>query len=222
MRKDFSELNDVLTAIDENYSSITDFSVEPPFETSFSLAELDVPAMKILMTGIFFLDSDGGLAEAFAKETIEESSFAKYSAYMKIAENLENQIKAIDNDVAELKAEDVSEFQTLKRLKQFFTNLKPALDQYCERSEKDFDEIFCRNLGQRIRQVRSRHGLTVEEFARQIFTSRTNANRYELGVRSISPMTLYRISRAFGVSADWLLGIDSGVASGGSDSNADN
>lgn len=221
MYKEIFELDEMARAIDENYSSITDFPIEPPFGTGFPVAILDSPAMKISIMGIGFLDTNAALAEAFtAKETIEAGRFAKYAAYMKIAENLEATVAMIDSEVAALKAEDVSEFQTLKRVKQFFTNFKPAVERYRDRSEKGFDEIFYRNLGQRIRQVRSQQGLTIEEFASMIFNSRANVGRYELGIRVPSPATLYQISKVFGVSVDWLLGVE--VVTGGSDRNADN
>ncbi len=59
----------------------------------------------------------------------------------------------------------------------------------------------------RLRTIRKQKNLTQEQTAKLLNVSRTIYNRYETGVIDVSTDALARLSRLFGVSADYLLGL---------------
>jgi transcriptional regulator with XRE-family HTH domain len=61
-------------------------------------------------------------------------------------------------------------------------------------------------LGQRIRQLRERKGMSQDDLGKVLSLGRAAIGHYESGFRNPDPPTLQRIADYFSVSADWLLG----------------
>jgi len=64
-------------------------------------------------------------------------------------------------------------------------------------------------LGQRIRQVREKTGLSQEDVGRQLSMSPSGYGNYERGERSISLETLAKLAGIFGKPVEYLLALDS-------------
>lgn len=64
------------------------------------------------------------------------------------------------------------------------------------------------NFGERLKELRIQAGLTQQQLANQIGTSKSVISFYENSERSCSPAVLIQLASVFHVSADYLLGID--------------
>ena len=62
-----------------------------------------------------------------------------------------------------------------------------------------------RMLGEKIKEIREKEGLTQEEFAKEVFVSRTTVTKWETGKSLPSIDTLRLISEKYNVSIDELL-----------------
>ena len=60
---------------------------------------------------------------------------------------------------------------------------------------------------QRIRDLREDHDLTQKELAKELNCSQQVYSNYELGQRDIPTDILIKLSRFYGVSVDYILGI---------------
>lgn len=69
-------------------------------------------------------------------------------------------------------------------------------------------------LGDRLRQIRTDHGLSQGDLAEALGYTKTAISQYELGKRAPSLETLRRMTEFFGVTTDWLLGRDVTLVSG--------
>jgi len=61
-------------------------------------------------------------------------------------------------------------------------------------------------VGSKIKEVRKSNNLTQEQFAKMLFTKRSNISYYEIGKLTISTADLKEICETFGVSADYIIG----------------
>jgi transcriptional regulator with XRE-family HTH domain len=72
-------------------------------------------------------------------------------------------------------------------------------------------EEVLRQLGQRVRSVRTGAGLTQEDLAERTGLHRTYIGDIERGERNVSTVNLYKLSRALGMALSELLeGVDGG------------
>lgn len=63
-------------------------------------------------------------------------------------------------------------------------------------------------LGDRLREARSRRGLTMTDVAAAMkFSSHTVVSRYEQGQREPDPDTLFKLAVFYGTTTDYLLGL---------------
>jgi transcriptional regulator with XRE-family HTH domain len=62
------------------------------------------------------------------------------------------------------------------------------------------------NVGERIKELREKHGWTQREFAKRLGISYSVVNRIELGKRPIEDKELAKIADIFDVTTDYLLG----------------
>ncbi len=69
-------------------------------------------------------------------------------------------------------------------------------------------------LGSRIKQLRLKAGLTQVELAKTLDVSSALISAYELGERKPSLEILVELAGQFGVSTDYLLGIDRAIPAG--------
>lgn len=67
-------------------------------------------------------------------------------------------------------------------------------------------------LSEKIFHCRQRAGLSQETLAEQLGVSRQAVSRWECGETMPEPMKILAIARAFGVSTDWLLDEEKGIA----------
>lgn len=65
-------------------------------------------------------------------------------------------------------------------------------------------------FGTRLQQARQRAGLKQEEVARKFGVRQGTVSSWEHGEREPSADTIARLARLYGVTADWLLGLDIG------------
>jgi len=63
-------------------------------------------------------------------------------------------------------------------------------------------------LGERLRQIRKKHGYTQQNVADVIGVDRTTYTVYEIGPSTPSVSTLYKLSRLYNVSVDYLMGVE--------------
>lgn len=63
-------------------------------------------------------------------------------------------------------------------------------------------------FGERVKQLRLSAGMTQEQLAERIWVSKAAISNYELSERNPSPETIIKIAGFFGVSTDYLLGIE--------------
>lgn len=68
-------------------------------------------------------------------------------------------------------------------------------------------EFDCCALGRRIAEAREARGISKKQAAELIGVSLSVLRYWEIGQRTPTAWSLYQICRAYGVSADWLLGI---------------
>lgn len=64
------------------------------------------------------------------------------------------------------------------------------------------------DLGMRLKDLRKKHNLTQQQVADRVWVSKSMVSSYELGTRSPSYEVLIKLSRLFGVTTDYLLGVD--------------
>jgi len=62
-------------------------------------------------------------------------------------------------------------------------------------------------VGERLRQIREEHDLSLDEFAKLFDTYRATIWRYEQGKRKPQIDFMIAVAQYFGVSIDWLAGI---------------
>jgi len=63
-------------------------------------------------------------------------------------------------------------------------------------------------VGKRLRELRTARGLTQAEFGKLIGVGKSAVSQYESGARAPDTAALRRIAASFGVTTDWLLGLD--------------
>ena len=66
-------------------------------------------------------------------------------------------------------------------------------------------------IDERIKELRDKSGLTQTQLAKRIGVTRNTVNAWEMALSAPSCGCLAELSKVLGVSADYLLGIDSGV-----------
>lgn len=64
------------------------------------------------------------------------------------------------------------------------------------------------DFGIRLKDLRKKHNLTQQQVADRVWVSKSMVSSYELGTRSPSYEVLIKLSRLFGVTTDYLLGVD--------------
>ena len=62
--------------------------------------------------------------------------------------------------------------------------------------------------GQRIRELRLKHGLTQQQLAEQIGTSQKEISKFETEYLDLSTNTLIKFSKFFKESTDYILGLE--------------
>lgn len=65
------------------------------------------------------------------------------------------------------------------------------------------------DLGRRLKDLRKEHGLTQQQVADRVWVSKAMISSYELSARTPSYNVLIKLSKLFGVSTDYLLGVES-------------
>lgn len=65
------------------------------------------------------------------------------------------------------------------------------------------------DLGKRLKDLRKEHGLTQQQVADRVWVSKAMISSYELSARTPSYNVLIKLSKLFGVSTDYLLGVES-------------
>ena len=66
------------------------------------------------------------------------------------------------------------------------------------------------DLGKRLKDLRIEHGLTQQQVADRVWVSKAMVSSYELSSRAPSYNVLIKLAKLFGVSTDYLLGVESG------------
>ena len=64
------------------------------------------------------------------------------------------------------------------------------------------------NIRERVKQLIKHNGITVVEFARRLGVSLSTANRWINEGKTPNGYSIFLICATFGVSADWLLGLN--------------
>lgn len=64
---------------------------------------------------------------------------------------------------------------------------------------------FCIEIGKRVRRLRKEQGFTQDELSQKADITEKFVYMIEKGERGLSPLSLYSLSRAPGVTADYLL-----------------
>lgn len=65
------------------------------------------------------------------------------------------------------------------------------------------------DLGQRLKDLRKANGLTQQQVADRVWVTKAMISSYELSTRAPSYEVLIKLSKLFGVTTDFLLGIES-------------
>lgn len=65
------------------------------------------------------------------------------------------------------------------------------------------------DLGKRLKKLRIERNLTQQQVAERIWVSKAMVSAYELSIRTPSFEVLIKLSKLFGVSTDYLLGLES-------------
>lgn len=63
-------------------------------------------------------------------------------------------------------------------------------------------------FGERVKQLRLDAGMTQEQLAGRIWVSKAAVSNYELSERNPSPETIIKIAKVFGVTTDYLFGLE--------------
>lgn len=77
-----------------------------------------------------------------------------------------------------------------------------------EGSFEEQEQAFRRRFGERLRQLRLERGLNQDEFASRARLHRSHVGLLENGRRDAQLTTLYRLSRALGVTPSELLDVE--------------
>ena len=64
------------------------------------------------------------------------------------------------------------------------------------------------DLGKRLKDLRKEQGLTQQQVADRVWVSKAMISSYELSTRAPSYEVLIKLSKLFGVSTDYLLGVE--------------
>lgn len=64
------------------------------------------------------------------------------------------------------------------------------------------------DIGKRLKELRKQQGLTQQQVADRVWVSKAMISSYELCTRAPSYEVLIKLSKLFGVSTDYLLGVD--------------
>ena len=64
------------------------------------------------------------------------------------------------------------------------------------------------DLGKRLKELRIQNNMTQQQVADRIWVSKAMISSYELATRTPSYEVLIKLSKLFGVSTDYLLGVD--------------
>ncbi len=65
------------------------------------------------------------------------------------------------------------------------------------------------DIGKRLKELRIQYNMTQQQVADRVWVSKAMISSYELSTRAPSYEVLIKLSRLFGVSTDYLLGVDS-------------
>lgn len=65
------------------------------------------------------------------------------------------------------------------------------------------------DLGKRLRDLRKKHNLTQQQVAERVWVSKAMISSYELSTRAPSYDVLVKLAKLFGVSTDYLFGLQS-------------
>lgn len=65
------------------------------------------------------------------------------------------------------------------------------------------------DLGKRLKDLRKSKGLTQQQVADRVWVTKAMISSYELSARSPSYEVLIKLSKLFGVTTDYLLGVES-------------
>lgn len=79
-------------------------------------------------------------------------------------------------------------------------------DTFQIKNYKFINKLDLKYVGEKIREIRKKEGLTQERFAKKIDTKRSSISYYEIGKMMISTADLKQICLTFGVSADYIVG----------------
>ena len=63
-------------------------------------------------------------------------------------------------------------------------------------------------IGKRLKELRTARGMTQAEFGKLIGVGKSAVSQYESGARAPDTAVLRRVAGSFGVTTDWLLGLD--------------
>ena len=63
-------------------------------------------------------------------------------------------------------------------------------------------------FGERVKKLRLSAGMTQEQLAERIWVTKAAISNYELSERNPSPETIIKIAGVFGVTTDYLLGLE--------------
>ncbi len=75
-------------------------------------------------------------------------------------------------------------------------------------------------FGERVKQLRLDAGMTQEQLAGRIWVSKAAVSNYELSERNPSPETIIKIAKVFGVTTDYLFGLEEKKAGTGHNGTA--
>ncbi len=64
------------------------------------------------------------------------------------------------------------------------------------------------DLGRRLKELRKKRKLTQQQVAERIWVSKAMVSAYELSIRTPSYEVLIKLAKLFGVTTDYLLGLD--------------
>ena len=67
-------------------------------------------------------------------------------------------------------------------------------------------------IAEKIKSLREKRGLTQSELARRLGITRSSVNAWEMGISVPSTQYIVELANMFGVSSDFLLGIDDRAA----------
>ena len=105
-------------------------------------------------------------------------------------------------------------FDRVSDLISYYDFLKKKIRETKEYYSVQIDRDLCRRayneeLGLRLGLARRRRGLTQDKVVEYLGIKKSAYSHYETGKREIPPLFLYRLTKLFKVSAEWLLGLTS-------------